>query len=252
MSADDSTTSTCGKKVQEIELKLNNDLQEISNWCDENNELQKFMSMCSNVRTEAWLTTTSYVHKHNFFSAILLSHHIQRDATISPPSTTPANKTVKTNNSIFWKVHTWNARRETGFYTIPVSFYSRTSLLMSSLRCPRVTLIASIHVYVSLTVRWSIQKITHINFKYIYKWYTRWHMSNTTHTEMPVCFHQFTKLYIYHSLCVWTIYTIFMFAPNRRPTCHNSIIITPRSIGLQQTRSLEMGLLHFSLVLTCH
>ena len=28
--------SACGKNVQEIELKLNNDLQEISNWCDEN------------------------------------------------------------------------------------------------------------------------------------------------------------------------------------------------------------------------
>ena len=36
MYADDSTTSACGKNVQEIELKLNNDLQEISNWCDEN------------------------------------------------------------------------------------------------------------------------------------------------------------------------------------------------------------------------
>ena len=32
----DSTIRACGKKVQEIELKLNNDLQEISNWCDEN------------------------------------------------------------------------------------------------------------------------------------------------------------------------------------------------------------------------
>ena len=28
--------SACGKNVQEIELKLTNDLQEISNWCDEN------------------------------------------------------------------------------------------------------------------------------------------------------------------------------------------------------------------------
>ena len=33
MYADDSTISACGKNVQEIEL---NDLQEISNWCDEN------------------------------------------------------------------------------------------------------------------------------------------------------------------------------------------------------------------------
>ena len=36
MYADDSTISACGKNVQEIELKLNNDIQEISNWCDEN------------------------------------------------------------------------------------------------------------------------------------------------------------------------------------------------------------------------
>ena len=36
MYADDSTISACGKNVQEIELKLNNDLQEISSWCDEN------------------------------------------------------------------------------------------------------------------------------------------------------------------------------------------------------------------------
>ena len=36
MYADDSTTSACRKNVQEIELKLNNDLQEISNWRDEN------------------------------------------------------------------------------------------------------------------------------------------------------------------------------------------------------------------------
>jgi len=36
MYADDSTTSACGKNIQEIELKLNNDLQGISNWCDEN------------------------------------------------------------------------------------------------------------------------------------------------------------------------------------------------------------------------
>ena len=35
MYADDSTMSACGKSVQEIELKLNNDLQEISKWCDE-------------------------------------------------------------------------------------------------------------------------------------------------------------------------------------------------------------------------
>ena len=36
MYADDCTISVCGKNVQEIELKLNNELQEISNWCDEN------------------------------------------------------------------------------------------------------------------------------------------------------------------------------------------------------------------------
>ena len=36
MYTDDSTISACGKNVQEIELKLNNDLQEISNWCDKN------------------------------------------------------------------------------------------------------------------------------------------------------------------------------------------------------------------------
>ena len=36
MYADGSTISACGKNVQEIELKLNNDLQEISIWCDEN------------------------------------------------------------------------------------------------------------------------------------------------------------------------------------------------------------------------
>ena len=36
MHADDSSISACGKNVQEIELKLNNDLQEISNWCDAN------------------------------------------------------------------------------------------------------------------------------------------------------------------------------------------------------------------------
>ena len=36
MYADDSTISAYGKNVQEIELKLNDDLQEISNWCDEN------------------------------------------------------------------------------------------------------------------------------------------------------------------------------------------------------------------------
>ena len=36
MYADDSTISACRKNVQEVELKLNNDLQEISNWCDEN------------------------------------------------------------------------------------------------------------------------------------------------------------------------------------------------------------------------
>ena len=34
--ADDSSISDCGKNVQEIELKPNNDLQEISNWCGEN------------------------------------------------------------------------------------------------------------------------------------------------------------------------------------------------------------------------
>ena len=36
MYADDSTISACGKNVEEIEIKLNNDLEEISNWCDEN------------------------------------------------------------------------------------------------------------------------------------------------------------------------------------------------------------------------
>ena len=36
MYADDSTISACRKNVQEIELKLNNDLQEISNWCGKN------------------------------------------------------------------------------------------------------------------------------------------------------------------------------------------------------------------------
>ena len=36
MYADDSTITVCGKNIQEIELKLNNELQEISNWCDEN------------------------------------------------------------------------------------------------------------------------------------------------------------------------------------------------------------------------
>ena len=36
MHVDDSTTSACGKNVQEIELKLNNDLQEIFNLYDEN------------------------------------------------------------------------------------------------------------------------------------------------------------------------------------------------------------------------
>ena len=36
MYADDSTSSVCGKNIQEIELKLNNELQEISIWCDEN------------------------------------------------------------------------------------------------------------------------------------------------------------------------------------------------------------------------
>ena len=36
MYADDSTISACGKHVKDIELKLNNDLQEIYNWCDEN------------------------------------------------------------------------------------------------------------------------------------------------------------------------------------------------------------------------
>ena len=35
MYADDSTISACGKNVWEIELKLNNDLQEISFWYDE-------------------------------------------------------------------------------------------------------------------------------------------------------------------------------------------------------------------------
>ena len=34
--ADDSIISACSKNIQEIELKLNNDLQEISNWCGEN------------------------------------------------------------------------------------------------------------------------------------------------------------------------------------------------------------------------
>ena len=34
MYADDSTISACGKNVEEIELKLNNDLQEIPNWCE--------------------------------------------------------------------------------------------------------------------------------------------------------------------------------------------------------------------------
>ena len=42
MYADDSTISACGKNVQEIELKLNNDLQEISNWCDENRMVVNF------------------------------------------------------------------------------------------------------------------------------------------------------------------------------------------------------------------
>ena len=36
MYADDSILSAWGKNVQEIGLKLNNDLQDISNWCDEN------------------------------------------------------------------------------------------------------------------------------------------------------------------------------------------------------------------------
>ena len=36
MYADDSTISACRKNVQELELKLHNDVQEISNWCDEN------------------------------------------------------------------------------------------------------------------------------------------------------------------------------------------------------------------------
>ena len=36
MYADDFTISACRKKAPEVELKLNNDLQEISNWCDEN------------------------------------------------------------------------------------------------------------------------------------------------------------------------------------------------------------------------
>lgn len=36
MYADDSTISATGKTVQTIEQSLNNDLQEISKWCDEN------------------------------------------------------------------------------------------------------------------------------------------------------------------------------------------------------------------------
>ena len=107
---------------------------------------KKFMSMCSNVRTEkAWLNTTGYVHdlpctnsgnKHHLFSAILLSHHIQRDATVSPPTTAPANN---------------NKNQE--FYILKGSYLKRSQrnwflhnsgifLLRSSLRCPRVTLIA--------------------------------------------------------------------------------------------------------------
>ena len=41
MYADDSIISVCRMTVQEIELKLNNDLQEISNWCDENIDVEK-------------------------------------------------------------------------------------------------------------------------------------------------------------------------------------------------------------------
>ena len=36
MYADDSTISVCGKSIQKIQRKLNNYLQKISNWCDEN------------------------------------------------------------------------------------------------------------------------------------------------------------------------------------------------------------------------
>ena len=36
MYADDSTITATGKSTQSVKLSLNNDLQEISNWCDEN------------------------------------------------------------------------------------------------------------------------------------------------------------------------------------------------------------------------
>ena len=58
MCADDSTISACGKNVQEIELKLTNDLQEISNWCDEN-------GMVVNVeKTKIMIVTTRQKWQH--------------------------------------------------------------------------------------------------------------------------------------------------------------------------------------------
>ena len=56
--ADDSTISVCGKNIQEIELKLNNELQEISNWCDENR-------MVVNVeKTKIMIVTTRQKWQH--------------------------------------------------------------------------------------------------------------------------------------------------------------------------------------------
>ena len=48
------TISACGKNVQEIELKLNNDLQEISNCCDENRIVVNVEKTKTTIVTQKW------------------------------------------------------------------------------------------------------------------------------------------------------------------------------------------------------
>ena len=64
MHADDSTISVCGKNIQDIALKLNNELQEISNWCDENRMVastKRTLTCASREIKSKWLKMRGYL-----------------------------------------------------------------------------------------------------------------------------------------------------------------------------------------------
>ena len=97
MYADDSTISACGKNVEEIELKLNNDLQGISNWCDENR-------MVVNVeKTKIKIVTTRQKWQHLD----------KTDVNICIKGETPSGRNERlhglhVDNFLTWKAHIQN------------------------------------------------------------------------------------------------------------------------------------------------